>query len=46
MKIISQISLFDNKELEILGDLERLKLAIDNMPDDEIVGKLREIRKK
>ena len=45
MKIISQISLFDNKELEILGDLERLKLAIYNMPDEKIIGKLRKIRK-
>ncbi|MCR5185601.1 MAG: transposase [Clostridia bacterium] len=45
MNIISQISLFDNEQIEILGDLERLKLAIENMPDEEIVRKLKEIRK-
>ena len=45
MKIVSQISLFDNKEIEILGDLERLKLAIENIPDEEIIKKLRKNRK-
>lgn len=45
MYIITQTSLFDNEEIEILGDLERLKLAIENMPDEEIIRKLREIRK-
>lgn len=45
MYIISQTSLFDNEELEILGDLERLKLAIENMPDEKIIEKLRKIRK-
>lgn len=45
MYIVSQKSLFDNEEIKILGDLERLKLAIENMPDDEIVRKLRKIRK-
>lgn len=45
MKIISQISVFDYSEIEILGDLERLKLAIENMPDEEIIKKLRKIRK-
>ena len=45
MYIITQTSLFDNEEIEILGDLERLKLAIENMPDEKIVRKLRKIRK-
>ena len=45
MYIVSQISLFDNKEIENLGDLERLKLAIENMPDEKIIQKLRKIRK-
>ena len=38
MKIISQISTFDYEEIEILGDLERCKLLIDNVPDREIVS--------
>ena len=29
MYIITQTSIFDNEEIEILGDLERLKLAIE-----------------
>ena len=45
MYIITQTSLFDNEEIEILGDLERLKLAIENMLDGEIIKKLRKIRK-
>ena len=45
MYIITQTSLFDNEEIEILGDLERLKLAIENMPDEKIVRRLRKIRK-
>lgn len=45
MYIITQTSLFDNEEIEILGDLERLKLGIENMPDEEIIRKLRQIRK-
>lgn len=46
MKIISQISTFDYEEIEILGDLERCKLLIDNVPDREIVYKLMQIRGK
>ena len=45
MNSISQISIFDYSEIEILGDLERLKLGIENMPDEEIIRKLRQIRK-
>lgn len=46
MKIISQISVFDYSEIEILGDLERCKLVIDNVPDEKIIKKLKEIRGK
>ena len=46
MKIIPQISIFDYSEIEILGDLERCKLLIENVPDKEIVDKLLEIRGK
>jgi len=44
MKVISQITVFDYSEIEILGDLERCKLLIDNVPDGEIIKKLSEIR--
>ena len=46
MKIIPQITIFDYSEIEILGDLERCKLLIDNVPDEKIVNKLIEIRGK
>ena len=46
MKIISQISLFDYSEIEILGDLERCKFIVDNVPDEKIIKKLTEIRGK
>lgn len=45
MYIISQISLFDNNQIEILGDLERLKLAIENIPDEKIIRALKKLRK-
>lgn len=46
MKIIPQNSVFDYSEIEILGDLERCKLLIENVPDEKIVNKLLEIRGK
>ncbi len=46
MKIISQISLFDDTQSENLGDLERLQRVIEHMPDEELVRKLEEIRGK
>ena len=46
MKIISQMSVFDYNEIEVLGDLERCKLLIDNVPDEKIVNKLIEMRGK
>ena len=46
MKIISQLSVFDYSKIEVLGDLERCKLLLDNVPDEKIVNKLIEIRGK
>jgi hypothetical protein len=40
MAIIPQLSLFSWNEIEELGDLERLHLVIEYMPDEE---QLREI---
>lgn len=44
MAIISQISLFEWTEIENLGDLERLKLVLDYIPDEELVLKLEKER--
>ena len=46
MRIITQLSAFDYSEIEILGDLERCKLLLDNVPDEKILKKLEEIRGK
>lgn len=46
MKIIPQISVFDYSEIEILGDLERCKLLIGNVPDEKIVNQLIKMRGK
>lgn len=46
MNIIKQQSLFDYSKIEILGDLERFKLLINNVPDKKIVDKLNEMRGK
>ena len=46
MKIIPQNAIFDYMEIEILGDLERCKLVIDNAPDDKIINELKKIRGK
>lgn len=46
MKIITQLSAFDYEEITILGDLERCKMIIDNVPDEKIINKLYEIRGK
>ena len=46
MKIISQISLFDDTQNENLGDLERLKRVIESMPDEGLVRKLENFRGK
>lgn len=44
MYIVPQISLFDNDQIENLGDLERLDLALKNIPDGQIIRKLEKIR--
>lgn len=46
MRIIPQMSLFSYNEDENLGDLERLQMVINYMPDEKIIHKLRRIRGK
>ena len=45
MAIIPQISMFSWEEIEELGDLERLRLVIEHMPDEELMRKLEKKRK-
>lgn len=45
MNNISQISIFDYKEIENLGDLERLKIFFENIEDDELCETLEVGRK-
>lgn len=45
MAIIYEQSLFSWNDLESLGDLERLKLVIDNLPDDDLMFALWKKRK-
>lgn len=45
MNNISQISIFDYREIENLGDLERLKIFFENLEDNELCKKL-EIQRK
>lgn len=43
MAMIPQISIFDNTEIyDNLGDLERVKLILDNIPDEKLLDKIRE----
>jgi hypothetical protein len=46
MAIIPQVSLFDYSEIEVLGDLERLKLALGGIEDEAFVRKLEAKRGK
>lgn len=46
MKIITQISLFDDTQNENLGDLERLQQLFDSIPDEKLIQKLKSIRGK
>lgn len=46
MAIISQKELFSWKEIEKYSDLERLKLVIENIPDEELMIELEKERKK
>lgn len=45
MNNISQISILDYKEIENLGDLERLKIFFENINDDKLCEKLETERK-
>jgi len=45
-KIISQVTLFDYNGIELLGDLERLQLAIEGISDEELMRKLEKRRGK
>ena len=45
MAIISQISIFDNTEVyDNLGELERIKLILENIPDEKLLDALRKER--
>ena len=46
MKIITQISIFDDTQNENLGDLERLQRVFENLPDEKLIKKLKEKRGK
>ena len=45
MNNISQISIFEYREIENLGDLERLKIFFENIDDDRLCKKLEKTRK-
>ena len=45
MNNISQISIFEYREIENLGDLERLKIFFENIDDDKLCEKLEKSRK-
>lgn len=44
MAIIPQIEIFDFIKCEDLGDLNKLKLVLENLPDEKLVRKLEEKR--
>ena len=46
MKIITQISMFDDTQNENLGDLERLQKVLENLPDEKLIHKLKHKRKQ
>ena len=46
MNIIPQLSLFGEEENEELGDLERLKMALGSIPDEQLIRRLYKIRGK
>ena len=45
MKIITQISMFDDTQNENLGNLERLQKVLENLPDEKLTHKLKQKRK-
>ena len=40
MAIIPEMPLFSWEQIEDLGDLDRLRLALDYMPDETLIEKL------
>lgn len=44
MAIIPQLSLFSWDDIEELGDLERLRLVLEHMPDEKLMQKLEKKR--
>ena len=46
MNSITQISIFEYKEIENLGDLQRLKIFFVNINDNKLCEKLESSRKK
>jgi len=46
MAIIPQLRLFEWKEIEELGDLERLRLVLEHMPDEKLMRQLEKERYK
>ena len=46
MAILPQLKLFDWRDMQPLGDLERLRLVLDSMPDEELMMALHRHRGK
>lgn len=46
MAIIPQLKLFGWNEIEKLGDLERLRLVLEHMPDEDLMQALERKRNK
>ena len=42
MNNITQNTIFDYTEIEVLGDLERLKYALDNIDASDLIKRLEE----
>ena len=43
MKILTQLSLFDDTQNENLGDLERLQKVLASLPDTRLIEKLPDV---
>ena len=43
MRIITQLSLFDDTQNENLGDLERLQKVLASLPDAKLIEKLKDV---
>lgn len=40
MSIVAQISMFSWDEIEKIGDLERLRILVDHLPDESLLHML------